>query len=98
MATFLSPLLGLPSLAPLKVWLLYANQTENDILLQEELEEIAQHHPDRFKVGLDEGSRIGEIGKDEGRKGDKEGMHVGAGHLNALVGIWCTTSRLDHAR
>ncbi|TFJ88425.1 hypothetical protein NSK_000774 [Nannochloropsis salina CCMP1776] len=33
-----------------KVWLLYANQTENDILLQEELEEIAQHHPDRFKL------------------------------------------------
>jgi ferredoxin-NADP reductase len=77
MATFLSSLLGLPSLAPLKVWLLYANQTENDILLQEELEEIAQHHPDRFKVGLNEGSRMGEIGKDEGRKGDKEGMHVG---------------------
>lgn len=33
-----------------KVMMLYANQTENDILLQEELEEIAAKCPERFKV------------------------------------------------
>ncbi|KAM3571276.1 hypothetical protein VYU27_006688 [Nannochloropsis oceanica] len=33
-----------------KVWLLYANQTENDMLLQEELDDIAQKHPDRFQL------------------------------------------------
>ncbi|XP_033216419.1 NADH-cytochrome b5 reductase 3 isoform X2 [Belonocnema kinseyi] len=30
--------------------LLFANQTEKDILLREELEEIAKKHPDRFKL------------------------------------------------
>ncbi len=30
--------------------LLYANQTEADILLQKELDELAAAHPDRFKV------------------------------------------------
>ncbi|KAI8647131.1 hypothetical protein BD408DRAFT_439618 [Parasitella parasitica] len=33
-----------------KVSLIYANQTEQDILLKSELDEIAQKHPDRFKV------------------------------------------------
>ncbi|XP_071830650.1 NADH-cytochrome b5 reductase 3-like [Apostichopus japonicus] len=31
-------------------WLLFANQTENDILLREELEEIAREHPTRMKL------------------------------------------------
>jgi len=30
--------------------LLYANQTEDDILLRAELEEVAAEHPDRFKL------------------------------------------------
>ncbi|CAB3983730.1 NADH-cytochrome b5 reductase 3-like [Paramuricea clavata] len=30
--------------------LLFANQTEKDILLREELEEILENHPDRFKL------------------------------------------------
>ncbi|OTF80666.1 NADH-cytochrome b5 reductase 2-like protein, partial [Euroglyphus maynei] len=34
----------------LQIWLLYANQTENDILLRKELEEMSQKHPDRFKL------------------------------------------------
>lgn len=33
-----------------KVTLLFGNQTENDILLKEELDKIAKEHPDRFKV------------------------------------------------
>ncbi|GAN03523.1 NADH-cytochrome b5 reductase 2 [Mucor ambiguus] len=33
-----------------KVSLIYANQTEQDILLKSELDEIAKKHPDRFKV------------------------------------------------
>ena len=38
--------------------LLYANQTEKDILLREELEEISQKHSDRFKLWytIDSGS------------------------------------------
>ncbi|CEP11415.1 hypothetical protein [Parasitella parasitica] len=34
----------------IKVSLIYANQTEQDILLKDELDKIAQEHPDRFKV------------------------------------------------
>ena len=30
-----------------KMWLVFANQTENDILLRTELEEVASNHPDR---------------------------------------------------
>lgn len=33
-----------------QVSLLYANQTEKDILLREELEEVAKSHPDQVKV------------------------------------------------
>jgi len=33
-----------------QLWLLFANQTENDILLREELEEVARDFPDRLKV------------------------------------------------
>lgn len=33
-----------------KLWLLFANQTENDILLRKELEEVARECPDRLKV------------------------------------------------
>lgn len=33
-----------------KMWLIFANQTENDILLRTELEEVAADHPDRFKL------------------------------------------------
>jgi len=33
-----------------KVSLLYANQTEEDILVRKELEDIAAAHPDRFKI------------------------------------------------
>lgn len=33
-----------------KLSLLFANQTEEDILLREELEEAAQNHPDRVKI------------------------------------------------
>lgn len=33
-----------------KVSLIYANQTEDDILLKSELDKIAKEHPDRFKV------------------------------------------------
>lgn len=33
-----------------KVTLIFANQTENDILLRDELDRIAKAHPDRFKV------------------------------------------------
>lgn len=33
-----------------KLWLLFANQTENDILLRKELEEVARDHPDRLKL------------------------------------------------
>lgn len=33
-----------------KIALLFANQTEDDILLREELDDLAQQHPDRFKV------------------------------------------------
>ena len=33
-----------------KVSLLYANQTEKDILLREELEEVAKKHPDQVKL------------------------------------------------
>ncbi|KAF1800154.1 hypothetical protein FB192DRAFT_1390320 [Mucor lusitanicus] len=33
-----------------KVSLIYANQTEQDILLKNELDQIAKEHPDRFKV------------------------------------------------
>jgi cytochrome-b5 reductase len=33
-----------------ELWLLFANQTENDILLRTELEEVAAEHPDRFHL------------------------------------------------
>jgi cytochrome-b5 reductase len=33
-----------------KLWLLFANQTEEDILLRKELDEISQTHPDRVKI------------------------------------------------
>ncbi|KAL9559685.1 hypothetical protein MBANPS3_000308 [Mucor bainieri] len=33
-----------------KVSLIYANQTEQDILLKDELDKVAKEHPDRFKV------------------------------------------------
>ncbi|XP_030416175.1 NADH-cytochrome b5 reductase 2 isoform X1 [Gopherus evgoodei] len=33
-----------------KCYLLFANQTEKDILLRAELEEVAKNHPDQFKV------------------------------------------------
>lgn len=33
-----------------KLALLFANQTEDDILLRKELDELAEQHPDRFKV------------------------------------------------
>lgn len=33
-----------------KITLLFGNQTEQDILLKEELDKIARDHPDRFKV------------------------------------------------
>jgi len=33
-----------------KIWLLFANQTEDDILLRDELEEIVAEHKDRFKL------------------------------------------------
>jgi cytochrome-b5 reductase len=32
------------------LWMLYANQTENDILLRKELEEVQKEHSDRFKL------------------------------------------------
>jgi len=32
------------------LWLLYANQTENDILLRKELEEVQQQQPERFQL------------------------------------------------
>lgn len=32
------------------LWLLYANQTESDILLREELEELSNANPERFKL------------------------------------------------
>jgi cytochrome-b5 reductase len=32
------------------LWMLYANQTENDILLRKELEEVEKEHSDRFKL------------------------------------------------
>lgn len=32
-----------------KISLLFANQSEDDILLRHELEEVAKNHPDRFK-------------------------------------------------
>jgi cytochrome-b5 reductase len=33
-----------------KISLIFANQTEEDILLKDELDKIAKEHPDRFKV------------------------------------------------
>lgn len=33
-----------------KLSLLFANQTEKDILLRDELEQVAQEHPDQFKI------------------------------------------------
>jgi len=33
-----------------KMWLIFANQTENDILLRTELEEVAAEHPDRLQL------------------------------------------------
>lgn len=33
-----------------KLALLFANQSENDILLRDELEKVAEEHPDVFKV------------------------------------------------
>lgn len=33
-----------------KLALLFANQTEDDILLRKELDDLAQQHPGRFKV------------------------------------------------
>uniref|UniRef100_A0A914CA97 NADH-cytochrome b5 reductase n=1 Tax=Acrobeloides nanus TaxID=290746 RepID=A0A914CA97_9BILA len=35
---------------PTKIWILFANQTEDDILLRPELDILAKEHPDRFKV------------------------------------------------
>lgn len=35
---------------PTQLSLLYANQTEADILLRDELEELANNHPDRFRI------------------------------------------------
>jgi cytochrome-b5 reductase len=35
---------------PTKMWLLFANQTEDDILLRDELDRLATTHPDRFRV------------------------------------------------
>ncbi|KAI6189612.1 NADH-cytochrome b5 reductase 3 isoform X1 [Aphelenchoides bicaudatus] len=35
---------------PTKIWLLFANQTEEDILLREELDHLAKEHVDRFHV------------------------------------------------
>ena len=32
------------------LWLLYANQTEDDILLRKELEEVAEQQPNRFHL------------------------------------------------
>ena len=34
-----------------KIWLVYANATEEDILLREKLDEWARHEAVRFKVG-----------------------------------------------
>ncbi|CAF0987723.1 unnamed protein product [Adineta steineri] len=34
----------------IKIWLLFANQTEDDILLREELEQLAASNSDRFKL------------------------------------------------
>jgi len=39
-----------PQQPPVKLALLYANQTEDDILLREELEALAEQHPDRFSL------------------------------------------------
>jgi len=33
-----------------EIWLLYANQTEKDILLRERLEKMAEKHPQRFHL------------------------------------------------
>ena len=33
-----------------KMWLIFANQTESDILLRTELEDIAAEQPDRFRL------------------------------------------------
>jgi nitrate reductase (NAD(P)H) len=33
-----------------KLWLLFANKTEQDVLCREELEQLAKDHPDRIKV------------------------------------------------
>ncbi len=33
-----------------KMWLIFANQTEDDILLRDELEEFEKNNPDRLKV------------------------------------------------
>ena len=33
-----------------KLALIFANQTEDDILLRNELEEVAKNHPDQFKL------------------------------------------------
>jgi ferredoxin-NADP reductase len=35
---------------PTLISLLYANQAEEDILLRQELDDLAAAHPDRFKV------------------------------------------------
>lgn len=35
---------------PIKIWLLFANQTEQDILLRDELENLAASNSDRFKL------------------------------------------------
>jgi ferredoxin-NADP reductase len=43
---------GGKSRAPVKVALLYANQTEDDILMREELEALAEEHPDRFRLSF----------------------------------------------
>ena len=34
----------------MKLALLFANQSENDILLRDELEKVSEEHPDVFKV------------------------------------------------
>ena len=53
-----------------QVSLLFANQTEKDILLREELEEIAKKNPDRFKLWFTVDT-------------SSEGWTYSTGHINA---------------
>lgn len=43
-------ILSHPAVNPIKISLLFANQTENDILLRNELDELAEKHGEQFKV------------------------------------------------